>query len=307
MSESKRSIVAVIVYILLYAASIAYLRKSPQFDAGESLAVFLIFGVGFSLAAWIATIGVRPVDVVVRSPGAEFGAVLLYLALFAVFVLGWGLSAVRAAVPAEPGQSVSIFLIKLLTMVALPAIILKWFGYSLRDLLALWPLGKAGWRAAILMTILLFILQALLGRGLKSISTLNPSLSTLLISAPLALLWFCIEAGLNEEFLFRLFLQTRASAWLRSEAAGIVVMATLFGLAHAPGYVMRGQHIMEGMQQAPDSLTAAAYSIAVISPIGLMFGVLWKRTRNLWLLVFLHGWTDLLPNLAEFIQTWLPR
>ncbi len=81
-------------------------------------------------------------------------------------------------------------------------------------------------------------------------------------------------------------------------------MAALFGLAHAPGYVLRGRHLMEGMGKAPDILTAAAYSIAVVSPIGLMFGVLWKRTRNLWLLVFLHGWTDLLPNLADFIRAW---
>ena len=35
-----------------------------------------------------------------------------------------------------------------------------------------------------------------------------------------------------------------------------------------------------------------------------MFGVLWARTRNLWLLVMLHGWGDLVPNLASFVQTW---
>ncbi len=104
-----------------------------------------------------------------------------------------------------------------------------------------------------------------------------------------------------------MLLQTRASAWLHSETAGIVIMAVLFGLAHAPGYVLRGQHIMEGMQKAPDILTAAAYSIAVVSPMGLIFGVLWKRTRNFWLIVFLHGWTDLLPNLPDFIKMWVPH
>jgi CAAX protease family protein len=143
-----------------------------------------------------------------------------------------------------------------------------------------------------------------LGRGLKTVGALDAPVWLILSFAPIALLWMCVEAGLCEEFLFRMFLQTRASAWLRSDTAAIVVMATLFGLAHAPGYVLRGQHLMEGMNKAPDILTAAAYSIAVVSPIGLMFGVLWKRTRNLWLLVFLHGWTDLLPNLAEFIKTW---
>jgi len=84
-------------------------------------------------------------------------------------------------------------------------------------------------------------------------------------------------------------------------------MALAFGLAHAPGYVLRGAHAMEGMAQAPTPLAAAAYAIVVVSPVGLMFGVLWIRTRNLWLLAVLHGWADLVPNLASFVQTWVRR
>jgi len=304
MKGTMRSVVAATAYVVLYALSIARLASAPGFDTGESLAVFLIFGIGFSIAAWVSTIGVEPAAIEVRAPKREFVAVVIYLALFAVLVLGWGLSALKESVAVEPQQSIAILVLKLATMVALPALLLKAFGYELRDLFRLRPLGKAGWRAAIIMTVLLFLLQALLGRGIPNIKALQAPASLILMMAPIALIWFVFEAGLTEEFLFRVLLQTRASAWLRSETAGIVVMATLFGLAHAPGYVLRGQHLMEGMQQAPDILTAAAYSIAVVSPIGLMFGVLWKRTRNLWLLVFLHGWTDLLPNLPRFIKTW---
>ncbi len=61
------------------------------------------------------------------------------------------------------------------------------------------------------------------------------------------------------------------------------------------------------MNSAPDPLTAVAYTIAVVSPIGIMFGVLWARTRSLLLLMLLHGWTDLVPNLAPFVQTWTAR
>jgi len=49
---------------------------------------------------------------------------------------------------------------------------------------------------------------------------------------------------------------------------------------------------------------AIAYSIAVVSPAGLFFGVLWWRTRSLVLVVLLHAWMDLLPNLADFTRTW---
>ena len=304
MTIEKRSVVAIAAYLLLYGLSIVRLASSPGFEAGESLAVFIIFGLGFSAAAWFSTIGVKPAIVEVRAPGREFGAVILYLAIFAVLVLGWGFSAIKQGITTEPQQSIAIFLTKMVTMVALPAVLLAAFGYSPRDLFRLQPLGKAGWRAAIVMGILLALLQTFVGRGLSNLKALQAPISLVLAMAPIAFLWLSLEAGLAEEFLFRLFLQSRASAWLRSETAGIVAMAVLFGLAHAPGYVLRGQHLMEGMQGAPDILTAAAYSIAVVSPIGLMFGVLWKRTHNLWLLVFLHGWTDLLPNLSKFIQTW---
>lgn len=307
MRLSKRGIIAVLAYVALYALSVAHLASSPGFEAGESLSVFLIFGVGFSVIAWLCTIGVTAGETEVRAPGREFGAVVIYMVVFSVFVLGYGFSALKSMVTAETQQSVAIVVLKLITMVVLPALLLKAFGYSLRHLFAPRSLGKAGWRAAIIMTVLLFALQALLGRGLQNLKELKAPTSLVVQMAPLALLWYCIEAGLAEEFLFRLLFQTRASAWLRSETAGIVLMAAVFGLAHAPGYVLRGQYLMEGMQKAPDFLTAAAYSIAVVSPLGLLFGVLWKRTRNLWLLVFLHGWTDLLPNLPEFIKTWSQR
>jgi hypothetical protein len=44
----------------------------------------------------------------------------------------------------------------------------------------------------------------------------------------------------------------------------------------------------------------------VVSPVGLAFGVLWSRTRSLALVVVLHGWADLVPNLAGFVRTWAP-
>lgn len=91
-------IAAAISYLVLYALSIAFLATTPEFNTGESLAVFLIFGVGFSIVAWLATIGVRPEAIEVRRQGREFLAVILYLTIFALFVLGWGFSAVRSSV-----------------------------------------------------------------------------------------------------------------------------------------------------------------------------------------------------------------
>lgn len=309
MKISGRAIGAIITYSALYALALLWLGRSASFAAGESLAVLLIFGLGFSLAAWLCSVGVRPIELPVRAPRKEWSATLIYLALFALLFLGWGLSALHALVPPGRLQEGLILAAKLLTMVAIPAWLFHRLGYRWRELVGAFSvkglLGNGHWRVLLVMALLLLGLQLTIGRGPGQIAALPEPLWWIIAMAPLALLWMTLEAGLTEEFLFRAVLQTRAAAYLRSETVAIIVMSLLFGLVHAPGYVLRDAHLMEGMAGAPDVLTAIGYSIVVVSPIGLMFGVLWARTRNFWMLVLLHGWTDLLPNLAPFIKTWL--
>jgi len=189
-------------------------------------------------------------------------------------------------------------------MVFLPAVLLVAMRCEPRQLLRFDRPDRVERRALLVMGVLLLLLQLVAGRGPKMIAALPRPAWAIALAAPFALAWMCFEAGLTEEFLFRVLFQTRAALWLRSETAGLVAMAVLFGLAHAPGYVLRGAHALEGFAEAPDPLTAAAYSIVVVSPIGLAFGVLWARTRSLTLVVLLHGWGDLVPNLADFVRAW---
>jgi membrane protease YdiL (CAAX protease family) len=295
---------AIAAYVLLLGLSLARLGPRPGFAAGEAVAAMIVFGLVLSAAALLATRGATPRPVAVRHAGRELAVVSAYLVLFAVGFLGWGLSALRAAVPAEPAQSIALLAAKLAAMVLFPAALLVAMGHDARDLLRFDGPRRVERRALLVMGTLLLLLQLVAGRGPKLIAALPQPAWAIALAAPLALAWMCLEAGLTEEFLFRVAFQTRAAAWLRSEVAGLVAMAVLFGLAHAPGYVLRGAHVMEGFAAAPDPLTAAAYSIVVVSPVGLMFGVLWSRTRSLALVVLLHGWADLVPNLAEFVRTW---
>ncbi|HEX9187760.1 MAG TPA: CPBP family intramembrane glutamic endopeptidase [Vicinamibacteria bacterium] len=299
-----RASLAVSTYLLLVGTSLARLGSSPGFAAGEALAGMVVFGLLFSLVALGVTRGATPRPVEVRRPGRELAAVTAYLVVFAAGFLGWGLSALRAAVPGEPQRSVVLLVAKLAAMVLAPALVLVAMGHGWRELLRVHRPDRVERRALLVMGALLLLLQLVAGRGPKLIEALPQPAWAIALAAPFALAWMCLEAGLTEEFLFRVAFQTRAAAWLRSETAGLVAMAVLFGLAHAPGYVLRGAHAMEGFASAPDPLTAAAYSIVVVSPIGLAFGVLWARTRSLLLVVLLHGWTDLVPNLAEFVRTW---
>ncbi len=299
------------LYGAAYAASLAVLARAPGFQAGESLAVLLIFGLGFTAVAWAVTRGIAPPPIVVNRPRAESLAILAYLAVFAVLFLGFGLSAIREGLPDGRIERSAILVAKLAAMVLLPALLFVALGVGTREL---FPQGSAivggrrEWLALAILCALVLVLQLTVGRGPKQIALLQAEWGwapwQLALIAPLALAWMTLEAGLTEEFLFRVLLQTRLEAWLRNRTAAILAMAVLFGLAHAPGYVLRGAHAAEGMAIAPDPLTATAYAIVVVSPIGFMFGVLWTRTRSFGLVVLLHGFTDLVPNLAPFARTW---
>ena len=102
--------------------------------------------------------------------------------------------------------------------------------------------------------------------------------------------------GVVEEFFFRVLLQSRLSAALRSELGGIVLMSLIFGLVHAPGLYLRTSATQEGLAAHPSLLMAVGYSIVITSVAGFFLGVLWARTRNFLVLILVHAATDLLPN-----------
>ncbi|HEY3216844.1 MAG TPA: CPBP family intramembrane glutamic endopeptidase [Candidatus Eisenbacteria bacterium] len=302
----KVALAAVLAYIVFYGASVAVLARDPHLEAGETLGVLLVFGLGFSFVAWLATRGATPRRLRVRSPGREMAWLALLLVGIGVGFLGPGLTAVRAAVPTEPSQSIALLAAKLVVLVVLPALVFRWLGYTWRELFAFASLDRVERRALVILMAATALLQGTVGRGPRAIAALMaerglPAWELGLVALPVWA-WLTLEAGLTEEFLFRVLLQSRLAAWLKSETAGVIGMALLFGLAHAPGYVLRGAHVAEGMTGAPSALSAVAYATVVVSPLGLMFGVLWARTRNLALVVVLHGFADLIPNLAPMIR-----
>lgn len=282
-----------------YAASLWVLAQQPGFSLVEPLFLLAVLGVAFPLLAWAltATPG-RPAPAPAPEP-ARLRGVLLYIAAFAVLVLGWGFSALQAAVPDEPAQSVAQVLLKLATMVLLP---LWLFGLWRQQ--APGPFGaRRLWLVFAVMSLAYLGLQAVFGRGLQTLGELAPTALTLAWAIPACWLWQTLEAGLAEEVLFRRVLQEKLSIATGSHVAAVAWASLLFGLAHAPGLWMRSGHLMEGVAQATPGW-ALAYSVVMIAPAGIAFGVLWARTRSLWLLVPLHGMVDLVPQLAPFIRNW---
>jgi membrane protease YdiL (CAAX protease family) len=226
------------------------------------------------------------------------------MAVYAIAVLGFGFSALNAALPDDPQQSLAKLALKLFTMLALPWLLMRWHDPDQRQPLRADLSWRRHGRGLIGLGIALLIFQAVFGRGLQTLGDLHLAAATLVWAVPATLVWLAVEAGLCEEFLFRVFLQTRLAAALKSEFGAICLGALVFGLAHAPGLYLRGQALMEGAGAHPTLPWALAYSVAIISPAGLLFGTIWARTRSLGLVVALHALTDLLPNLAPFVQMW---
>jgi membrane protease YdiL (CAAX protease family) len=200
-------------------------------------------------------------------------------------------------------QAVFVTTLKLLVIVVAPfALWRAAWRYHVRDFVDLRAAISGQWRTLIVLSLALLALQALIGRAGTDLATLHPSASELLIAIGLTSVWLFIEVGVVEEFFFRGLVQARASALLGSEMTGLVIMALVFGLAHAPGLYLRPAMTGEALGAHPNILMAVGYSIVITSVTGFFLGIIWIRTRNLLLLALIHTAGDLLPNLAETIR-----
>ncbi len=299
--------------IVLYIGSLFVLSRRTEFSISEALIELIIFGIAFPLLAWLATIRARPLTIRVHPIGAEMLALLAYVLALSVY-LAFGPQAIDSWLPQDWIASDRIKFFgtlgkKLLVFVALPLGIfaLAW-RYSVRDFGfqrdGLRELGRTHLPIVLVASCAVLAFNYFLGGGAAPLREGKFSTLQLLAGIPLCFIWLTIEAGLVEEFFFRAFIQTRLSAWFRSEITGVVLMSIIFGLAHAPGFIFRHAGAVEGLGANPTALDAIAYSIATLAISGVFFGVIWARTKNLFALVLVHAAADLFPNLSDFVKTW---
>lgn len=288
-------------YLVVWAAATAYLGNKGE-DWSFPAFSLAVFGAALPALSIALTRKAAPLPIVVRRPALELMVLLGFLAVYAVAFLGWGMSATRAVVPAGREQAALVLLVKLVVHVGVPAILLALLGARLAPLFNS-GIGRPGfWPPLLVVGAIILALMCVVSPALGEIAELHASSATLAWAAPAAFLWLALEAGLCEEFLFRAVLQTRLAAVLKSEAGAVVTGALLFALAHVPGLYLRGHPGVDGYSTDPTQVIA--FTVAVLSPVALLFGTLWARTRSLLLIVLLHASVDILPNLGEFIRTW---
>jgi membrane protease YdiL (CAAX protease family) len=295
----SRAVTFVGAYLAIWTAATAYLGLKgadwtlPAISLG-------VFGAALPALSIALTRKAAPPPITVRRPALELSALLVFLVLYALLFLGWGMSATRAAPGRE--QELLVLAVKLIVHVGMPAILLAALGAKLAPLFDS-GIGRPGfWPPLLVLGTIILALMCVVSPALSEIAALHASAVTLAWAAPAAFIWLALEAGLCEEFLFRAVLQTRLAAVLRTEAGAAVTGALLFALAHVPGLYLRGHPGVDGY--STDPVQVIAFTVAVLSPVALLFGALWARTRSLLLIVLLHAAVDVLPNMAEFIHTW---
>lgn len=288
-------------YLLLWGGAVAYLAATGG-DWAFPLVALLLFGAGGSGLVLGLTRGVKLPPVPVARPGPELAAVLGYLLLYAFVFLGPVMAWARTALPPGREQDLLVAAVKLVGHVVLPLLLLKALGSRIAPILAGGLPARLFWRVALVVGGLLVALLAVVSPSLSNLAKTGATAATLAWAIPLNFLAIAIVAGLNEEFLFRGVLQTRLAAVLGTGLGAAPVAALLFGLAHWPGLYFRGGPGVDGW--STDPWQVAAFTIATLSPLGVMLGVTYWRTRSLWLVIILHAAIDFLPSLPDFITTW---
>lgn len=291
-------------YMGLYLLLLVLLHAIEGFGLALPILILLVVGVGFSALAWWLTRGISPPPIDVKHATAESGLLVTYLLPLTAY-LTWGVDFMERSFDTDAAKSLVGLVAKLSLFVAFPLALFCWFwAYGFHDFFGVSPDRRGLVWVTCWMSLALVLFQLAFGQGLNHIRAAGLGLWHVAIGIPFVYLWLVLEVGLVEEFFFRALIQARLTALLRSDIAGVVLMALLFGLAHAPGIYFRTARTLESVGPSPTWLMALGYSILVISPTGFFLGVLWARTKNLYLLALIHAAADLIPNTEQMLRTW---
>ncbi|QQS39987.1 MAG: CPBP family intramembrane metalloprotease [Acidobacteriota bacterium] len=298
----------------LYLCSLAAVSFSPRYGVEDALTMIVVFGVVLSGTALLITRGVDEREAV-KSPGVREMALVLGLVTFVAVYLVWGVGVLDSAASGLTGGSARAAYVlniarKLLIFVVIPLAALRLFTEVRRkDIgLARGSSRLAAGRLVLLAAAIcvpILLLQFIAGSAAKPLFEGAFTAGELILAVPLCFAVLVFEVGLVEEIFYRVILQSRLSAYFRSEAAGIAVASLIFALSHSPGLILRGGDAVGGAGPAPAPIETIAYTIATLTLPAVMFGIIWSRSRSLPVLVVIHAITDIPPSLPEFVKTFL--
>lgn len=176
-----------------------------------------------------------------------------------------------------------------------------WFflqGYRVRDLLPGWRLRFKSVAWIVVAFVLGSSLNLLQGHfDFVSEAAGQFSAGDLVIRIGLGLVLPLFMAGVPEEFVYRGILQTRLELLLgRVTAVGIT--ALLFTAWHLPSRFLLAQGIEGSAGDLGSVLIGTGVPVLIV---GLIFGLLWDRNKNLLPLIAAHWGIDILPTMISLL------
>lgn len=299
-----------VLCLLVYLLSVLLLTLQYQQPLTDLLLVLLIPGGMFSTMAWLLTKNLEPA--VHQKVVAGEKIILAVLVLLILWYISYGTGYINGLIPAkwkeQPGiNSLLIMARKLLLFVIIPYTAYRILGFSAADFGLTQTRLKFFTPRAMLILItlstIIILFQLYLSHGGKNLRAAGFHSKDLMKGLPLCFIYLLLDAGLVEEFFFRAMLQSRLAVILRSQTAGIAITAIIFGLVHAPGLYLRGSAGEAVSEQMP-FVFWCSYTVAFMSLAGVFPGIIYSRTKNLWLVMAVHAMVDLIPNTADFINNW---
>ena len=300
-------------YSALYIIILLTMKFVENFPVSESIAVMLIIGIFFSLVAYLSS---KSSLVLFENKQLQERELLLLISIlvYITLYLTFGGEIIKKVIPQKfsedlRAQDIITISKKLIFFVLIPFAAYRYFyKFSLRDFgIIVKPKELFTLRNTVILFIMasvILLFQFFLGNGAKPIREGLITNKQLLIGLPLLFTWLFFEVGLVEEFFFRALIQSRLSVITKSEIGGIVLSGLFFGLAHSPGIYLRGGGVLDNIGQHPSLFMSIGYSILMMSVAGFFLAIIWSKTKNLWLVMAIHAFGDLLPNLPDFIKTW---
>lgn len=240
-----------------------------------------------------------PADVSVSHPAARFGpdrdTLVVFLVAFPALAVALNLLETLPVTDAVPGFASLRTALGMAVLAALTVALLRRDGVSVRSLGLHTRLAGPALLAVVALwtTLNLVAVAGAVGTGTTDALGFFYDRPLAAIVATVVVQYGFVAVG--EELAVRGFLQNKLVAVLggpetgRVRAAGIVLAAVTFGVLHVPDRLLT-----DGL-----AVGATVGSVLALAATGVAFGVIYDLTRNLYLVVFLHGTGNFYPLFVD--------
>lgn len=302
-----------IVFTLLYFVSVFVLYKS-DYPTSHILASFFSYALVLPLIAYFVSLKLRKA---VASQPFFYGEwlTLTILVVYITVYFSWGDHYMsEVLIPLITDNTKTSYVLEIFKEVTfiflIPFIIYRIaYRFTLREAGLRIPLKEIfSWPNLItffVLSAIALLFEYIFNEDLDPLWNGEYPQGTMTLAVPALFLLLCLKVGLTQGFFFRSILQSRLSIGLNSKFGGMAISLLFFGLSHLPLFLTYGIPDRHGIEHFPGLLISFSICIAILAITGVFTSIIWRQSKNLWLIAGLYASVSLLPELHRFITVWM--